>query len=92
MDRFLIEVPHEAEVLACANAVKILLETGSHFLSHADWGCLDGVHKGWVTVDSETKEQARQMLPPSYGDRAVIVKLNKFSLEEIDEIIQHHKP
>ena len=45
MDRFFIEVPHEAEVLACANAVKISTETGSHFLSHADWGCLDGVHK-----------------------------------------------
>ena len=91
MDRFLIEVPHEAEVLACANAVKILLETGSHFLSHADWGCLDDVHKGWVMVDAESKEQARQMLPSAYRDRAVIVKLNKFSLEEIDEIIQHHK-
>ena len=55
MNRFFIEVPHEEEVLACANAVKILLETGSHFLSHADWGCSDGVHKGWVTVEAETK-------------------------------------
>ena len=92
MDRFLIEVPHEEEKLACAIAVKILLETGSHFLSHADWGCLDGVHKGWVTVEAETKEQARQMLPSAFRDRAVIVKLNKFNLEEVDEIIQHHKP
>ncbi len=91
MDRFFIEVPHEAEVLACANAVKILLETGSHFLSHADWGCLDGVHKAWVIVEAENKEQARQMLPSAYRDRAVIVKLNKFSLEEVDDIIQNHK-
>jgi hypothetical protein len=92
MYRFLIEVPHEAEALACAQAVKILLETGSHFLSHADWGCLDGVHKGWVTLEAESKEQARQMLPPAYRDSAVIVKLNKFTLEEIDEIIRHHQP
>ena len=91
MNRFFIEVPHEEEVLACANAVKILLETGSHFLSHADWGCSDGVHKGWVTVEAETKEQARQMIPAAYRHSAVIVKLNKFSLEEIDEIIKHHK-
>ena len=92
MNRFLIEVPHEEEALACAYAVKLLLETGSHFLSHADWGCLDGVHKGWITVEAETKEQARLMVPPAYRDRAVIVKLNKFTLEEIDQIIQHHKP
>lgn len=91
MDRFLIEVPHEEEGLACALAVKILLETGSHFLSHADWGCLDGVHKGWVIVEAETKEQARQMLPAAYRHGALIVKLNKFSLEEVDKIIQHHK-
>jgi len=91
MNRFLIEVPHEEEGIACTLAVKILLETGSHFLSHADWGCLDGVHKGWVTVEAETKEQARQMLPTAYRHSAVIVKLNKFSLEEVDEIIKHHK-
>ena len=38
MARFLIEVPHEPELIACARAVEILLKTGSHFLTHADWG------------------------------------------------------
>ena len=38
MARFLIEVPHEPELVACAWAVEILLKTGSHFLTHADWG------------------------------------------------------
>lgn len=42
MARFLIEVPHEPEAVACARAVEIFLRTGSHFLTHADWG----VH-GW---------------------------------------------
>jgi hypothetical protein len=90
MDRFFIEVPHEAETIACARAVEILLKTGSHFLSHAEWGCLDGVHKGWIIMDAENKEQARNMLPPAYRHQATVVKLNKFSLEQIDEIILHH--
>ena len=47
MPRFLIEVPHEPEQLACARTVKIFLNTGSHFLTHADWGCMDGDHKAW---------------------------------------------
>jgi hypothetical protein len=38
MARFLVEVPHESGVVACARANKILLETGSHFLTHADFG------------------------------------------------------
>ena len=38
MTRFLIEVPHEAERVACARVVEVFLKTGSHFLTHADWG------------------------------------------------------
>ena len=45
MARFLIEVPHESGTVSCARANKVLLETGSHFLTHADFGCKDGVHR-----------------------------------------------
>jgi hypothetical protein len=45
MPRFLIEVPHEATARECALAVKILLTAGSHYLTHADFGCRDGEHK-----------------------------------------------
>jgi hypothetical protein len=91
MARFLIEVPHEAEKVACARAVRILLTTGSHFLTHADWGCLDGEHVGRIVVDVESKEEARAIVPPAYRSQARIVQLNKFTLEEIDEILRHHE-
>lgn len=90
MPRFLIEVPHEAESVACARAAKLLLETGSHFLTHADFGCTDGDHRAWIIVDTETKDQARRMLPPLLRTSAKIVGLNKFSLEELDELLKHH--
>ena len=91
MERFLIEVSHEDEKVACANAIRILLTTGSHFLTHTDWGCMDGDHTGRIVVEVESKEQARSILPPAYRSRAKIVKLNKFTLEEIDEILSHHQ-
>ena len=91
MARFLIEVPHEAEPTACARAVKVFLETGSHFLTNADWGCLDGEHKAWIIVELDSKEEARALLPPAYRPEAKIVKLNKFTMEEIDEMIRHHQ-
>jgi len=90
MERFLIEVPHEAEQVACARAVRILLTTGSHFLTKADFGCRDGVHKAWIIVEVGNKEEARSILPPAYRSQAKIVELNKFSLEEIDDILHHH--
>jgi len=91
MPRFLIEVPHEPEVIACARAVQIFLETGSHFLSNADWGCLDGVHKAWIIVDLESKAETRSILPPGFRDQAEITALNKFTMEEIDTILRHHE-
>jgi hypothetical protein len=91
MEKFLIEVPHEAETVACARAVQILLSTGSHFLTNADFGCHDGVHKSWITVEVESKEAARQILPPALRPKASIVKLNRFSMKELDDIIRYHK-
>jgi hypothetical protein len=91
MARFLIEVPHEAEVVACARAIKILQTTGSHYLTNADYGCHDGVHKGWITVEAENKDQARSILPVQYRTQATIVQLNKFGMKEIDDLLRHHK-
>ena len=91
MARFLLEVPHESGVVACARANKILLETGSHFLTHADFGCNDGVHKAWIVVDANSKEEARNLLPPAYRRPATVVGLSKFGIAELDELIRHHE-
>ena len=92
MARFLIEVPHEEEQVACARVVEIFLKTGSHFLSRADWGCMDGEHKAWIIVDVENKDEARSILPPAFRSQAKIVQLNYFTMEVIDEILRHHRP
>ena len=43
--KFLIEVPHEEAMLPCLRAIDVLQRSGSHWLTHADWGCYDGEHK-----------------------------------------------
>ena len=91
MPRFFIEVPHEAEKIACAHVVQIFLQTGSHFLTNADWGCMDGDHKAWMIVDAHSKEDAREILPPAFRPQARIVALNKWTMEEIDEILSQHE-
>ncbi len=91
MARFLIEVPHEPEELACARVVEIFLRTGSHFVTHTDWGCMDGEHYAWLIVEVDNKEEARRVLPPAFRPQARIVALNKFTMEQIDEIIAQHR-
>ena len=90
MPKFLIEVEHEAEIVACAKAVKVLLATGSHWITHADWGCVDGVHKGWIIVDVASKDEARQIVPPAYRGHANVIQLNTFSVAEMDELLRQH--
>ena len=91
MARFLIEVPHDSERLACARVVEVFLKTGSHFLTHADWGCRDGEHKAWIIADVNSHAEARSILPPAMRPEARIVRLNSFSTQEIDDILAQHQ-
>ncbi len=91
MGRFLIEVPHSSEALACKRAIHTLLATGSHYITHADWGCLDGEHKAWLTVDVDGRDDARQIVPPAFRAEAKIVQLSRFSLQEAEDMLRAHR-
>ena len=91
MEKYLIEVPHEATDSACVNAVNVFLQTGSHFLRQADWGCHDGEHKAWLIVEVENKEQARQIIPSLFRSVTKIVKLHTFTRAEMENIANVHK-
>jgi hypothetical protein len=91
MTRFLIEVPHENKKEACDRAIRVFLETGSHFMTNADWGCSDHVHKTWVIVDVESKEDARSILPPLFRQTAKIIALQRFRMEDLDKTRNQHE-
>jgi hypothetical protein len=91
MDKYLIEVNHSPEKLECLRTVQIFLSSGSHFLTHADWGCLDGVHKAWFFMEADSKEEALRIVPSFYREHTTIIKLNKFNPEEVDQLLKEHK-
>jgi len=91
MARFLIEVPHDEDPGECARAVQFFLTTGSHFMTHADWGCSDGVHKAFIIVEADSKDEARNFIPRVFHSQATIVQLNKFTIEEIDEVLRQER-
>jgi hypothetical protein len=90
MPKFLIEVPHSGNKVDCLNSARIFLSSGSHFLTHADWGCLDGEHKAWFTMEANSKTEALQVVPPAYRKDAKISQLNNFNLEVVEEMLKHH--
>jgi len=90
MEKYLIEVPHENTKTACMYAIRIFLETGSHFLAQADWGCLDDEHKAWLIVEAENKDEVRQIIPSAFRSDAKIVKLHTFTREEMEHAEEIH--
>lgn len=90
MKKFLIEVPHDSDKNACKKAVQIFLQTGSHFLTHAEWGCMDGEHKAWIIVDVDSKDEARMIIPSYFRHLAKITELTSFSMKDLVEPDQYH--
>lgn len=90
MSRFLIEVPHENTKEACERAVQVFLESGSHFVTNADWSCHDDEHKAWFVVDLDSKEEARAILPPLFRHDAKIISVEKFTMDDLEESIEQH--
>lgn len=91
MSQFLLEVPHEEDLVSYEKAIRILLSTGSHFLTHAHFGCHDGVHKGWIIVDMDSKEEARAIIPTEYRNQSMVIKLTQFSLGKLGKIAVYHR-
>lgn len=90
MFKYLIEIPHGSDKIECLRSVEILLSTGSHFLTNADWGCLDGVHKAWFFMEANSKDEALMVVPPAYRKDTKISQLSKFKLEDVRELLKHH--
>ena len=90
MAKFLIEVPHGAHELECLRSAHILLSTGSHFLTNAEWGCHDGEHKAWFIADVDNKEEALMIVPPFYRKDTKVTMLTRFTLKEIEEQLHQH--
>ena len=90
MTRYLIEAAHDPNPDACLRMLGAFLQAGAHYLTHADWGCMDGQHKAWIVIEAESDADARLMVPPVIRGTARLVKLNRFTPEQIRELHTQH--
>jgi len=90
MAKYLVEVYHNPERVECLHTIQIFLSSGSHFLTNADWGCLDGEHKAWFIVDVDRKEDALRIVPSYYRRNTKIIKLSRFNLSDVEMLLNTH--
>lgn len=91
MANYLIEAPHDKNEKACLTAIRVFMESGSHFLANASWGCRDNEHKAWLIVDVDTREQAIQILPPLYRKNAKITQLFQVTRKDLEHYKKEEK-
>lgn len=81
MAKYMIESPHTPE--ECSKALEETLAKGSDFLAKFDWGCMSGVHTGWAVVEAANESAARNMVPSFVRSKARVVKVDKFTPQQI---------
>lgn len=91
MATYLIEIPHSENTFECKQIIKLFVESGSHLLANALWGCKSGVHKSWFISDFESKEEALQIIPPFLRHAASIIELTTFSKTDIEHFASANK-
>lgn len=79
MDRYLVVSPHTAG--DCKRALREVHAAG--YITHFDWGCLDGDHTGWVILEAENAKEALMVVPAMQRGNAKAVKVVKFSPADI---------
>jgi len=80
-DRYLIQMPHTKE--QCLKALDDMVASSSDLLSMTEWGCMAGDHTGYVIVNAASEAAARNMIPAAERASARVIKLNKFTPEQI---------
>jgi hypothetical protein len=83
MERYFVESPHTAE--ECLRALDELLAKGPGILAGYEWGCMAGDHTGYAIVDGRSESEVRDNIPEFLRGKARIVKLNRFTPEQIRE-------
>lgn len=91
MATYLIEIPHSENTAECKQVIQLFLESGSHLLSNAHWGCKDGVHKSWFINDFDSKENVLQIIPPFLRHHANIIELTTFNQGDIARFAEANK-
>lgn len=81
MPQYLLEVSHTEE--DCLRALDQIVVYSTQILNHISYGCVAGVHTGWVNVEADSESEARNVLPPTQRRKARVVEVQKFTPEQI---------
>jgi hypothetical protein len=88
--KYLIEVSHGADIKSCLMIFRVFRETGSHFLTNAEWGCKEGEHKAWFIIEADNREIAFNIVPYALRRDVKVTELSRFSMDDVRTMMAEH--
>lgn len=87
MEKYLIEIKNGGDKVSCLKSIQSFLSSRTHYVTSAEWGCIEGENKAWLIIKTSNRKDALKIIPAAYRQHAKITKLHKFKDREIDENI-----
>ena len=91
MEKYLIEIKNGGDKASCLRSIQSFLSSRSHYVTSAEWGCMEGEHKAWLIIKTNNPKDALRIIPAAYRQHARITQLHKFKSKEIDQVVHHHQ-
>ena len=88
MEKYLIEIKNGGDRASCLRSIESFLSSRTHYVTSAEWGCLEGEHKAWLIIKTTNSADALRIIPAAYRQHAKITRLHKFNGKEIDQAFQ----
>jgi hypothetical protein len=79
MPKFMVELSHTPD--ECVLAFGAPDQRAPDFLDDVFWGCMSGIHNGWVVVEAVDEAQVRAQAPEHYEGELVITEVQSISSE-----------
>ena len=81
MAQYLIESPHTKD--ECMKMLDELAAKSKDGLDQYVFGRMSGQHTGWALVEASSESEAMSMVPSSIRSKAHVIKVDRFTPEQI---------
>jgi hypothetical protein len=85
---FMVISPHTKQ--ECLDALDGISYQGKEALSNWGFGCMSGDHTAYGFYEAENEEAARKMIPENVRSKARVLKIDKFTQDQIKSFHLQH--
>jgi hypothetical protein len=89
MNVYFVQTTHTPD--QCLNNLNEMKGKGDAYLSKFEFGCMSGNHTGYAFLEGTSEQNVREMLPKDAQANAKILKVDKFTVAQVENLHKEQK-